>query len=410
MTRLFGPDLARRRLAGVLLTAALLFACDREQGGTGGSGPGEPPPPPPPPPEATACVNGTCTLTVTEVLVEGAPLSPTRSFLAPSERVIVRAKVEGAVGQEKKVRWAVLPANPSTGPAELLTPVEGAEVSFRATSLAGTAGRRSPNPPLEYTVVATLKTPEGSLEAKLPPRRPLRQSERDVLRQEYQDYKTRFQPQPREVSAPPRQRFNTGNYTVIAEARKGGLGELFLKTSQHANALLNNDTQVNPVGRAGLQPTDVVVSPGPPILNVGPLGDTDPQGDDVCAAAGVDGLCNGAILAGRNGIAETRANNRRTRLNVEPLITSAYRNPQRNTAAGSKSPNSLHVAGLALDLDPRSAGVKGRTAAQLMCVLEQAGALAVGNAGKSFTEQGATTFLECNHPQADHVHINFNLP
>ena len=137
---------------------------------------------------------------------------------------------------------------------------------------------------------------------------------------------------------------------------------------------------------------------------MGALGDTDPQGDDVCAGPKVGGRCNGPIHAGPNGLAETRANNRQTRVKLEEFVSSAFRNPQRNRAAGSATINSRHTSGSALDIDPRSMPVPGKTPQQLMCIVEAAGDSIVGERA-SFTERGATLFLACDSPAADHVHL-----
>src|SRR5690606_5066806 len=132
--------------------------------------------------------------------------------------------------------------------------------------------------------------------------------------------------------------------------------------------ILSDDVQEQRVGTRGLRPNTVVVSPGPAVLEAGPLGDTDPQGDDACGGPVVNGACAGPILAGRNRIAETRANNRKTRIDVSKLVTSAFRNPQRNRAIGSRALNSRHTRGRALDLDPRALSIPGKDARQLMCV------------------------------------------
>ena len=70
----------------------------------------------------------------------------------------------------------------------------------------------------------------------------------------------------------------------------------------------------------------------------------------------------------------------------------------------SASINSRHTLGSALDLDPRLLSIPGKTAPQLMCILEAAGDAVVGKKD-SFTERGATTFLACDSPAADHVHV-----
>lgn len=391
MSRLRASNAWRGALGAAVLAVALLSACGRGGAGTGGSGAGP-------------------NLEIAQILSNGTPVSPRRTFLAPSERLTLRARLTGAPGLDSQIQWIVTPANPQTGPAALLSPLTGPEITFRAVSKLGRLGSRDPNPPLEYNVTATVIAGGKTLQAQLTPKTPLRQVEADILRQEYQDYGTRFQPALANVSPPVHPSFNTGNYTVIAEGRPGGLEDLLTRVTQKANSLLNSDVQKQPVGTKGITPDTVVVAPGPPIRNVGALGNTDPKGDDVCAGPMVKGRCGGPIKAGPNGIAETPANNRGAKLNVESLITSAFRNPQRNTAAGSKALNSLHTAGLALDLDPRTIDFPGKTSDQLMCVLEQAGDLALGKDGVSFTEHGATTFLDCNNPQADHVHVNFNLP
>jgi hypothetical protein len=253
-------------------------------------------------------------------------------------------------------------------------------------------------------VVASATVDGKTLEARLPPTTFIRQDEQDIVRQEYSDYGALFRPGLTQVSVPRRALLNTGNYAVIVEEDEGKLEELLNQVQGEVNRILTDDVQEKRVGTRGLRPDTVVVSPGPPVLEAGPLGDTNPQGDDVCGGPVVNGACGGPILAGRNRMAETRANNRRVRVDVSKLVTSAFRNPQRNRAIGSQALNSRHTRGRALDLDPRSLSVPGKDARQLMCVLEAAGDRIVGE-GNSFTERGAATFLDCNDVTADHVHI-----
>lgn len=171
-----------------------------------------------------------------------------------------------------------------------------------------------------------------------------------------------------------------------------------------APALLNYDVQVQTVGTSNLLPNQEVVTPGPSILTVGPLGDTDPEGDDVCATPLVNGFCTGAILAGSNGIAETHANNRNTNLSLTgPELSSAYRNPRRNRDVGSTIVNSPHTRGRALDFSPRHLSVPGKATQQLMCIIEHAGDNVVGT-GNSFTENGPSLVVNCD-ATATHVHI-----
>ncbi len=356
------------------------------------------------------CTQGTCRgtalkLEIVEAFTEPSAVTRRMSFLAPTDRTVVRARLAGADGLVGNLRWAVTPKGDATGPAKVMTEL-GPALTFAGSSKIGQNGSRKPNPALEYEVLAFLELDGKRLEAKLPQTLFIRQEEGDVLRQEYLDYATHFQPTAAQIVPPSRPRFNTGNYTVIAEEKKNGLETLLAGMTSHLRTLTNNDVQRVPVGRTGLPANTVVVDPGPAIFNVGPLGDTDPQGDDRCAGPVVNGRCAGAILAGPNGKAETVANNRRTFVDLERFVSSAYRNPQRNRAAGSITRNSLHTRGLALDIDPRTLELPGKTAAHAMCLVEQAGELAAAPSGKSFTERGAATFLECDDPFADHVHVN----
>lgn len=348
---------------------------------------------------------GRVVLEITEAFASsGSEPSKRTSFLSPGERITVRARlIGGPRGMEDRIRWTVTPVGTHTGPA-VPAAHEGKELIFQGSSAHGRDGNRKPNPPLEYDVLASVTVDGQTLEARLPPTTFIRQDELDTLRQEYADFGTSFQPTLAHVSVAGRARLNTGNYAVIVEEFAGGLDKLLREVETEVNRLLNDDVQEQKVGTARLRPDQVVVSPGPALPNVGSLGDTEPQGDDVCAGPRVNGACAGPIHAGPNGRAETRANNRGARVALEPFVTSAFRNPQRNRAIGSVALNSRHTRGRALDIDPRSMRVTGKNARQLMCVIETAGARVV-NEANSFTERGAATFLDCNDPVADHVHI-----
>ncbi len=343
-------------------------------------------------------------LEVLDVTVGGEGAEASGTSFVTGEPITARGRVRNAEDLDSRIQWSLQPVGPQTGPAEPASK-EGQEAVFRASSRVGTRGNREPNPPLEYELVASLPLEGGeTLEVRLSPTTFLRQEEDDVLRQEYLDFGTRFQPGRALISIPGRPVFNTGNYNVIAEAEAGGLSRLLQQLDERVRALLQNDVQEKPVGTRGLTPKTVVVSPGAPILTVGPLGDTDPQGDDVCSGPRVGGRCAGSILAGPNGIADTRANNREPKVKLEDFVSSAFRNPQRNRAAGSATINSRHTRGSALDIDPRRMPIPGKTPQQLMCIVEAAGDTVVG-ARDSFTERGATLFLACDSPSADHVHV-----
>ena len=390
-------------LAAGLACAVLATACkcgsEEEAGpGTGGGGT-------PPLAEDSKDVDGQeVKLEIIEVLTrrEGAT-TPQTSFVT-QEEMVARARVLGGTpGLEAQIRWAVKPVGAHTGPS---TPTEttGPELAFRGSSALPRTGSREPNPPLEYEVAATLDVEGRTLEAKLPPTTFIRQEEADILRQEYLDYGTQFQPAPANVLVPETTTLNRGNYSLIVEEKPGELDKLLRDVEAEVNRLLNDDVQAVAVGTLAPSPTSVVVSPGPSVLMLGPLGDTEPQGDDVCAGARVNGGCAGPIRAGPNRVADTRANNRGTRVSLPAIVTSAFRNPQRNKFIGSGTINSRHTRGLALDLDPRSLSIPGKDARQLMCVVELAG-IRVAGEPNSFSENGPVTFLDCNDPAADHVHI-----
>ncbi len=399
-----------RQLVWVLCAGIMAgCTCGEDDGGIGGSGPQ---------PDEPGLEDGgplardedqmeegrRVVLEITEAFTRPRSESLRTSFVSPEEEIVVRARLINAPqGAEERIRWTARPVGPHTGPAEPPTH-EGAEYVFRGSSALVQTGSREPNPPMEYEVFASVTVGGKTLEAELPATTFIRQDEMDILRQEYADYGTIFQPNLTHVAVPEFARLNTGNYTVIAEEDEGKLEELLEQVEAEVNRILNDDVQEQRPGTRRLRPSTVVVSPGPPVLEAGPLGDTEPQGDDVCAGPSIEGACAGPILAGRNGIAETRANNRRVRVDLSRFVTSAFRNPQRNRAIGSRALNSRHTRGRALDIDPRALQVPGKDSRQLMCVVEAAGDRIVGERN-SFTERGAATFLTCNDAAADHVHI-----
>ncbi|QSQ20324.1 hypothetical protein JY651_34405 [Pyxidicoccus parkwayensis] len=388
-------------LLGALLATGCTCGKKTEEGApaTGGSGA------PPPLAEATGNVGGgPVTLALTEVFTRREGTSPPRTSFVTREETVAHARVEGGdKGLEKQIRWTVAPVGTQSGPAVPAT-ATGTELVFRGTSALPKTGSRDPNPPLQYVVTASLALDGGTLEVKLPPTSFIRQEEADILRQEYVDYGTTFQPALTNVSVAGLTTLNRGNYSIIAEEKPGELEKLLRDVEAEVNRLLNDDVQVVPVGTRAASPSATVVSPGKPVLMLGALGDTEPKGDDVCVGARVNGGCAGAILAGPNSISDTPANNRATRVSLESIITSAFRNPQRNKFIGSGTINSKHTRGLALDLDPRTLSIPGKDGRALMCVVELAG-INVAGEDNSFTENGPVTFLDCNDPASDHVHV-----
>jgi hypothetical protein len=333
------------------------------------------------------------------------PPSIKGSFVAPADEIVIRAQVHDKPDLDAMIRWEAIPINTETGPANPQTLDNSKEFHFRASSNQSTGGSRAANHPLGYTVKARLEI-EGETvgEVTIDPGLPeVVQDEIDIIRQEYVDYHAVFQPTRGLISMPANKLLNTGNYTMIAEPTPGHLQGILDAVTQATNDLLNNDVQAQAPGTPNLAPTAPVVSMGTSIHLIGPIGSSQPEGDDVCTASR-NGTCVGAVLAGPNGIAETHANNRHLAFNAAIAITSAFRNPQRNRAVGSVHPTtSFHTQGRALDLAPRNAPIPGLTDSEVMCLLEQA-AQGLYGGNDAFVEQGATMNLPCNGA-VDHVHV-----
>ncbi len=303
-----------------------------------------------------------------------------------------------------------------------------------------TTGRRLPHQRLEYEVAATITIDGIEQNATLTPPLPfIRQDEVDTLRQEYLDFNRThsctacFTPARAQVVTPLFREFNTGNYAVVAdELSTDNLTRLAASIQEHFATAFFTDVQVRQPGATCPldQPNCTVVFRGLNIATSGrctprtgngdprncPSGAdisasisagffTEPQGDDVCQERNVLQECLGPITAGQNNRAETTANNRPLTIPaLRFIVTSAYRNPQRNLDVGSSARNSRHVRSRAIDIDPRTLQVPGVSSSQLMCMIERAGDLAVGE-NMSYTEIGGSTFVKCSHSGADHVHI-----
>ncbi|HEY2028927.1 MAG TPA: hypothetical protein VGH20_06930 [Myxococcales bacterium] len=255
---------------------------------------------------------------------------PLPSFVAPSEPVTVDLQVTPAAAAPG-VRWEVKPLGAAA--AVIVDQGHGPRLVFRAASGNDQAGSRKPNRALQYEITA--RVDGEAIQTTLR----VQQDEADVLRQEYADYKTAFQPKRKDLGALKHPRLNTGNYTLVAEEVSGTLDSLVDEVGAQVKALLH-----------------------------------------------------------QRGLSQE--------FDLEGCVTSGFRNPQRNRAAGSIALNSLHVRGRAIDCDPRAVPIAGLTSSDMMCVVENAGLLAVKPLhGRAFTEKGAATFLECDSPAADHVHI-----
>ena len=348
------------------------------------------------------------------------------------DQIELKGRVIGRTELNSTISWTATLVGPHTG-APVPTTAVGATFQFRAVSAQSIARRvpRNNDPhklPLQYQVVAKVTIDGVVIEDSSPPLLtgetaetrlpfpPIRQDERDIIRQEYVDFGTTFQPTRVLVDALANDLFNTGNYGMVAEETDDNLQTLLDSIQANFDALLNNDVQEVEVGTCtgnvdpdencvGGNPNTVVISPGPGFTTAGRpvtfrgLGDTMPEGDDGCTILPlVNGVCTGSVTVGPNFIAETTANNVDENVDLGDSINSAYRNPQRNRDVGSQFVNSRHTRGRALDIDPDSFTVAGKTNAQLYCYLEEAAENATGSHGpvdSAVTETGPDTFTTC---------------
>jgi len=167
----------------------------------------------------------------------------------------------------------------------------------------------------------------------------LQQDETDIIRQEYIDLGPVAPPARADIVAPAIAGFNTGNYSLIVD---GGMN----------NALTNTETEFATLTQAAAAPPAGAPDAGAP------------------APVPVPAIS----------------------------VSSGYRNPRRNVAAGSQFPTgSRHVWGTALDLTVAGAN------ATLWATLRQAGA----NAGNTSICEDGPTQKACSDPTIDHVHIQW---
>ncbi|MCI0718850.1 MAG: carboxypeptidase regulatory-like domain-containing protein, partial [Acidobacteria bacterium] len=375
----------------------------------------------------------------------------THSFVASrasfqGDQIEVKARVVGREALNNQIKWQATPQNAHTGQATPSTAEGTATFTFRGNSLLSTDGSLNANPALEYAATASIDVDGTTLTATFPGAgdRRISQDERDQIAQEYIDFQTVFKPDRSAIDTPSLTAFNSGNYQLIAEELApvndvDNLQILLGAVQEKFVELLNNDIQECEVGvqvcnGSPVVRETIVVSPGPPIVaqgrpgsatanrvDLGQLGDTDPEGDDECRVVDAlgnvqwrstqdglqDGECNGPIRAGSNAIPETHANNRFGTVVLLDVITSAYRNPQRNKARDG-SPRSRHILSRAFDFGKTQinlrANVRGKTTQQLLCILQAAGDEVLGPTN-SFTEGGAGEFVPCDSSRASHVHV-----
>jgi peptidase M15-like protein len=242
------------------------------------------------------------------------------------------------------INWTVTPVSANAGNGNPHTAANQANFTFTPNPTHRlTTGSRTANDAIEYRVEAAAGTAKASVN--------LVQDETDIIRQEYVDFGA-GPPARSDIVTPSIATYNTGNYTLIVDkgmdnARTG---------TETAFATLTQAAAPHPPAA----PTDAGVAPD--------------------AGAGPDA-----------GVAPVPV----------PAIgvSSGYRNPRRNVAAGSVlATGSQHVWGRALDLTVAGAN------ATLWTRLRQAGQDA-GNT-VSICEIGPNQ-VACTATGVNHVHINF---
>ncbi len=175
-----------------------------------------------------------------------------RHTFVSTDRIQVQARVSGVRAEEQAtVLWTVSgreAAAPVTGfPRSWVTPVTGGAAVFQFTPADNTrlqenrrrlwaVGGRAPNPPLAFEVTAQLMVGGKLRDTATVSPQELRQDTRDILRQEYVDFKQiapRVVVPPREEVGPPDptasfpgDAFNTGNYRAPAAVRNGAMQQL----------------------------------------------------------------------------------------------------------------------------------------------------------------------------------------
>jgi hypothetical protein len=241
------------------------------------------------------------------------------------------------------VNWTVTGVSPNAGNGNPHTATNKTSFAFTPNPTHRLkTGSRSPNDPIEYRVDATAGTSKASLD--------LTQDETDIIRQEYVDFGA-GPPARSDIVTPSIATYNTGNYNLIVDM---GMD----------NARTSTETEFATLTQAA--------APHPPAAAPGDAG----VGADGGAAQQPPPVPVPAIG-----------------------VSSGYRNPRRNVAAGSViGTHSSHVRGRALDLTVAGAN------ATLWARLRQAG----DNAGNSVSicEIGPTQ-VHCNRAGVNHVHISF---
>ncbi|HSR52313.1 MAG TPA: D-Ala-D-Ala carboxypeptidase family metallohydrolase [Acidobacteriota bacterium] len=250
--------------------------------------------------------------------------------------------------------------------------------------------------PLTFQITAAITGGSDSVQ--------ITQDEKNIIRQEYVNHALDVPTRNQLVSPSSTTNFSVSEvlqFTVYSRILGNPAG-LAQQVRDKFNELIYDDVQATGVGTQNLDPMTAVVTAGAEFNEVGKLLKTEPchesqnpECDDVLNQAG------DAILAGPNGIAETTARDETTNFGL--ILTSAWRNPERNEAIGGTK-NSRHQFGDAVDLTFTSTRPMDYSLPELYCALEAAGDMV---ADVSIPEDGGTQ-RACNDMSVDHVHVHNN--
>jgi hypothetical protein len=327
-----------------------------------------------------------------KILVNNLDPANLTDFLVGANQPAIAVNISTAP-ENASVKWTITPLNAESG---TVTPNQGTNKQFTFTPNVAAAraglvtGSRSANTAVGYRIKVEL-TPTASPPVPVPAPTPtpaaaptpapgaatetlsadFQQDEQSILRQEYVDFS---QPPPGrgDLSLHSGQ-FNWGNYRYVVN-----LAQMQARFNGSVTAYRGRNITIPapPASPPGSHPPG-----GPPVPPPTPGGPPTPATVTVSipATAGV-------------------------------TVTSAYRNPRRNLAAGSVHPDSRHCRGHAIDMapdTPQNVTVNGQNVALgLHESLYPALVAAAQTQGTAFTEHNAT-MTPTGDPTENHVHVQW---
>ena len=275
----------------------------------------------------------------------------------------------------------------------------------------------------------------------------------DILIEEYRDaspekYETTPERSSSQFELITDEKFNKSAYSLTFSEKPGQMKLLAQKLSTVFNDFFHDtnkrDLQIHEPGTANLLPSTPVVRSQTRIMvkglvkdaatnskkevpldfGFGPTTSLSPHDDcegiklKSLTEQGTIRLCDGIIVAGADGVADSRANDLvLRRVDLSAAVTSGSGNPRRNRFEGSKSDSSFHVRGVGIDvgiltLRQMIQSLDWLPTPKLVCALTM-GAQQVVRGRKSFPDpllfeasaDEAGSFVSCDDPTISHVHL-----